>query len=140
MVADDRSKARVERDDCSATDRYRGRAAGHQVMIPRAVVVLIVRDRPDYGKMVEGFCELRKFVAEVNAGNCSRDGSEFSSNLGRGVRLWVESFVMRRTAIQPNEDAAGVGRSRCAGAQLQHAAESEPAEGSETGLDKVAAA
>src|SRR5436190_9355300 len=134
----------MESDERSAGDRYRCGHAGHHVVIPAAMVRIFVADGTNHGELVRDFCEFRDGFAELNAWNFCRDGFEFATNFGRGVRLGIERFIMRRAAVHPDEDAVNVfSRAfapgfRAVRAESKKIAESKAERATQADLDEIA--
>ena len=136
----------METDEGAAADRHRGRRAGHQVVVAAAVVGILVADRADDRELVKGLGQRRQRFAEVHARHARGDRLELAADFLGRVRLRIEGFVVRGTAVEPDQDAVdlvGAGfaaRLRRLGAQCKQVGEGEPAEGAEAGLEEVAAA
>jgi hypothetical protein len=81
-------------------------------MIAAAMIRVLVADRADDGEFVEHLRELGDGLAEMNARDGGRDRLESAANFRRRVRFRIESFVMRRPAIEPDHDAIDIFRRR----------------------------
>src|SRR5688572_13067990 len=77
-------------------------------MITAAMVRIAVTDRPDDRELVRGLGELRDGLAELNSRDFGWNRLELTADLGRSLGFRIESFKMRRTAVQPHEDAIDV--------------------------------
>ena len=131
----------MKRNECAATNGDWCWATGHQVVISRAVIVLIVGNGTNDGEIAEALGEFRHFVAKVNAGDRCGNRSEFSSNFGWCVGFGIERFVVRRPTIEPHHDAAGIFIDAAGwrdGFRLQQIGHAQTAKCSEAGLDKIA--
>ena len=95
-------------DGSAATYRHGGRATGHQVVIARSVIILLVGYRTHHGVLVESLGQMWNVLAEANTGHRGLYGAEFALDTFRGVRFWVEGFVMTRATVEPNENTANV--------------------------------
>lgn len=87
-------------------------------MIASPVIPLGVADRPDHGDLVGDGCQASHVLGEIDAGGLRGDRFELTANLGRGQRFGIESFVVRRAAIQPDQDAALRGHRQSGGASF----------------------
>ncbi len=122
--------------DVGATRDGDGRGhAGHHVVVAAAVVRVFMANGADDGEFVEGACELRDAFGEMNARDVGGNGFEFAPNVGGGVGLGIEGFVVGRAAIQPNQNAINVfafearfGISRAEAKEIGNAEAEQPAE------------
>ena len=73
LVGGDRAQAGVEADERAAADRDPRRGAGHHVVVARAVVALVVADRPHDGELVGDRRQPLHVLGEVDAGDLGGD-------------------------------------------------------------------
>ena len=78
--------------------------AGQHPVAADVVVVVVGRDRPHDGQLVGDPRGARQQLAELDAGHVGLDRLERPADLGRGAGLGVEGLVLRRPALQPEED------------------------------------
>lgn len=78
--------------------------AGQDPVAADVVVVIVRTHRTDDGQLVGVSCGARQQLAEANAGNVGCDRPEGAADFRRRVRLRIERFVLRRSALQPQED------------------------------------
>ncbi len=107
FVGDDGAEAGVKADEGAAADRDARRSAGHHVVVAGAVVALVVADGAHHGQLVGDARRAACRCCEKSMpGTACADGLELAADLLRRFRLGVEGLVVRRPAVQPDEDAA----------------------------------
>ena len=95
----------METDKRAAPDRNPRRRTGHHVMVAGTMIALVVPYRPDDGKFVRDRSHLFHVLGIVNAADLGLNRLELAADFNRSQRLGVESLVVGRTAIQPNQNA-----------------------------------
>ena len=85
-------------------------AAGQDVLHAVAVAGKVVGDGANQGELVGQLSVQGQQFADIEAGHLGADRLEVAAIFGRGVRLHVVRFHVRRPARQPQEDHRGVRR------------------------------
>ncbi len=128
-------------DGSAATYRHGGRATGHQIVIARSVIVLLVGYRTHHGVLVESFGQMWYVLAEADTWDGSLYGPEFALDPFRRVRFWVEGFVVTRAAIEPNENTTNVfcliACSFCLGAKAKDIGQTETSQCPHSNLKEI---
>jgi hypothetical protein len=129
-------------------------------MISASVIWIFMTDRANHREFVRNPCEVGQGFAKVNAGQRRGNGFEFAPDFRGCVRFWVKRLVVRRTAIEPDQDAVegrglrapkSAGQRRlgaagsvrgplclgCQGTGLQESVETEAAERPEADLQEI---
>src|SRR6186713_351256 len=64
-----------------------------------------MRHRADDCELIGALRELRKMLADLDAGNLRGDRTKLAANLGRGIRFHVPRILMGRTSPHEEQDA-----------------------------------
>ena len=98
-------KTGMKTDKRTATDGNPGGCPRHHVMVARAVISLIVSNRPNDRKLIGNGRQSLHGLREKHAGRLSGDGPKLATYLDRGLWLGIKGLVVTRASIHPDQDA-----------------------------------
>jgi hypothetical protein len=128
-------------DGRAAAYGHWGRATGHQVVIARSVIILLVGYRTHHGVLVESLGQMWYVLAEADTGHRGLYGSELALDPFGGIRFWVEGFVVTGATVEPNENTANVfylaACSFCLGAKAKEIGQAQTSQCPHSDLKKI---